>query len=282
MGQKDRFPFDEVCELLADRFKVEQIIRAGGQGVVSRAIRIMSKDGLKVHDAVALKFYFDPTQDERVDREIRALEGFRHPNLANLIDHGRIEIHEKTVRYVAWEFIEGEALDHRLGRGPLAPKLVACVGRDASRAIGHIWKKRIVHRDVSPKNIMVRSGENEAVLIDLGIARHLSETPLTTAGVTWGTIGYMSPEQYRAEKQLTCYSDVFSLGIVLQEALCAQHPTRGDQERILTHPCRTAQIAPTAPAGIADLVDTMLRPRAAFRPHPDNLANRFAELAAQL
>lgn len=217
-----------------------------------------------------------------MDREIRALNGFRHANLANIVEHGRISLSGESVRYVAWEYIDGEPLDMKLRAGPLHPKTVACVGRDVARAIDHIWSKRIVHRDVTPKNIMLRKGDAEAVLIDLGIARHLFESPLTAPGLTWGTYGYLSPEQCRAEPNLTCHSDVFSLGVSLQEALAGRHPTRGDQQILVTTPPRTADLVPSSPAALAEVVDLMLNPRAPFRPLPAVLVARLAELAANL
>ena len=282
MPRSTPFDFEEARQRLADRFNVSEIIREGAQGIVCKAARMRSQAHSRTQETVALKFYLDPTQHERVEREIKALEGYYHPNWANLIEHGQIDVHGRSVRYIAWEFVNGEALDQRLQRGPVLPRTVAYIGRDIARAIEHIWEKRIVHRDVKPKNIMLRTGEIEAVLIDLGVARHLSESTITTAGSTWGTAGYLSPEQCRAERQLTCHSDVFSLGVVLQEALYGQHPTDGDQHALLTRPVRTSQITPTPPGAMADLVDSMLRPRAAFRPHPHTLANKFAELAKQL
>ena len=156
------------------------------------------------------------------------------------------------------------------------------LGRDVARAIDHIWSKRIVHRDVAPKNMMLRRGDLEAVLIDLGIARHLSESPLTAPGLTWGTYGYLSPEQCRAEPNLSCHSDVFSLGVSLQEALVGRHPTRGDQQILVTTPPKTSDLVPSSPAALAEVVDLMLSLRAPFRPLPAALVIRFADLAASL
>lgn len=258
------------------------MIRAGGQGVVSKAVRITSQDGRQTNELVALKYYFDPSQDERVEREIRALEGFRHPNLANLVEHGTVQIDGRRVRYVAWEFIEGEALDTRVRTGPLPSQTVAFIGRDVAHAIDHIWTKRIVHRDVNPRNIMLRTGDAEAVLIDLGVARHLDRTPLTAPGMTWGTQGYLSPEQCRAEPNLTCQSDVFSLGVSLQESLLGSHPTRCDQHALLADTRKTSELIPQCPAAMAELIDAMLKPRAAFRPLPSTLVTRFGEIAAGL
>lgn len=279
MGQTS-FPLEEARRLLPKHLALGEVIRAGGQGVVCAGVRTVARSNKKVSQDVAIKFYLDPTQDERVDREIRALQGYSHPNWANLLEHGRISIAERQVRYVAWEFVEGKPLDELLQQGPLPAKKVCLLGRDVSLAIQHIWQKRIVHRDVKPRNIMLRSPSLEAVLIDLGIGRHLSEPTLTTLGFTLGTPGYMSPEQCRAEKQLTCHSDVFSLAVVLQEALLGNHPTHGDQSLLLTSWLPTVHIVPSVPLPLAKVIDAMLHPRAAFRPHPANLSVKFSEMAA--
>jgi len=276
------FPLSDANASLGPRFRVGALIRGGGQGVVYRGLRTSARDGQPTSDDCAVKYYFDPAQDERVDREIRALEGFRHPNLANIVEHGRISVIGESVRYVAWEYIDGEPLDVRIKKGPLPGKVVACIARDVARAIDHIWSKRIVHRDVAPKNMMLRKGDVEAVLIDLGIARHLLESPLTAPGLTWGTHGYLSPEQCRAEPNLTCHSDVFSLGVSLQEALAGRHPTRGDQQALISSPPRTSDIVPSSPAALAEIIDLMLSLRAPFRPLPGALVIRFADLAASL
>lgn len=278
-------PFDssDVAVSLGGRFQIDGELRVGGQGVVYRARRERGPQGAPAADLVALKLHTDPGQDQRVEREIAAMERVRHPNLAKLVEHGRVLIGGQQVRYVAWEFIDGQPLDHRIqDAGPVAPRIVACLGRDVASAIGEIWARRIVHRDVNPKNIMLRTGDLEAVLIDLGVARFLSEDTITAAGLTWGTRGYLSPEQCRAETALTCSSDVFSLGVTLQEALCGAHPTSLDQRRLATAPPRTSDVAPNAPAALADTIDRMLSLRAAFRPRPAELAERFGELAESL
>jgi serine/threonine-protein kinase len=276
------FPIAEANASLGPRFRVGALIRGGGQGVVYRGSRSLTREGQAAADECAIKYYFDSAQDQRVDREIRALEGFRHANLANVLEHGSFNLNGEPVRFVVWEYIDGEPLDTRLRAGALSGRIVACIGRDAARAIDHMWSKRIVHRDVAPKNIMLRRGDAEAVLIDLGIARHLLESPLTAPGFTWGTYGYLSPEQCRAEPNLTCHSDVFSLGISLQEALAGRHPTRGDQQTLVTAPPRTSDLVASAPAALAETIDRMISLRAPFRPLPATLVTRFAELAAEL
>lgn len=278
-----QFTQSDVSSALNSRYQISKVLRIGGQGVVYRATRVKIRDGSPALDDVALKIHLDPTQDERVEREIRAMEGMRHPNFANLVEHGSLKFGTDTYKYAAWEFIDGSALDERLVAGPLAPKTVCIIGRDVATAIDFLWsRKRIVHRDVNPKNIMLRTGDRDAVLIDLGIAKHQGQAPLTAPTFTWGTEGYYSPEQARAERNLTCAADVFSLGITLQEVLLGRHPTNRDQRALMNGGPKLASIAPSAPAALAAIIDQMVLPRPAFRPQPGNLASALSDLTFKL
>jgi len=275
-------PFNqsEIQAALGGRFGLDCEIGIGGQGVVYKAERRRTPNGQLTQDDVALKVHSDPGQDERIERELRVMEGMRHPNLANLLEHGVLTLANCAYRYAAWEFIRGEALDRRITQGPIPQRVVCAIGRDVARAIDHLWtNERIVHRDVNPKNIMVRIGDREAVLIDLGIAKHLTQTPITAPMITWGTAGYFSPEQARAEQNLTAASDVFSLAITLQEALLGRHPTGRNQNALLGGGPATSGLMPTAAAALASLIDSMYAVRAAFRPTARNVAEEFAQLA---
>jgi serine/threonine protein kinase len=250
---------------------------------VYRATRSRGPDDEPRGDDVALKLYFDATQVERVEREVNAMDRLRVPCLANLIEHGTIVLNGLTLRFVASEFITGTPLDETLVvRRPLSPVEIACVGRDVSIAISRLWEHQIVHRDINPKNIMLRTGWRDAVLIDLGIARHLGETALSSVGTAWGTSGYMSPEQSQAERNLTSNSDVFCLGVVLQEALLGRHPTGRDQRLLNRNPPLTEDLVPDAPTDLAELIDWMLRVRPAFRPRVGELVQRFSKMAETL
>jgi serine/threonine protein kinase len=266
------FAQQDVQTALGRRFVLDRELRVGGQGVVYRARRIERPDGSACDELVALKVHTDPREDERVVREISAMTGVRHRCLASLIEHGVVRIAGNNTRYIAWEFISGTPLDARVRAGPINARAVAVVGRDVSLALSEVWIRRIVHRDVTPKNIILRDGEAEAVLLDLGAARHLNERTITGQGLTCGTPGYLSPEQSRADTRLTCASDVFSLGVTLQQCLIGRHPTGGNQNALNAGPPSTVQIAPMAPARLATLIDACLSLRAAFRPLPYQLA----------
>ncbi|WP_420125556.1 serine/threonine-protein kinase [Longimicrobium sp.] len=227
-------------------------------------------------DDVAVKIYLGDGQDERVRREISAMSRIRHRSLATLVEAGELTLADERLQYCAWEHIRGTALDQRLQSGPLALRALAAVGRDVAGAIGTIWVDRIVHRDISPKNVMLRTGEREAVLIDLGVARHLGSPSLTEYGFSWGTPGYLSPEQCNGVRDLTCKSDIFALGVVLLECASGRHPTRRLQQPLITSPPRAASVMPTMPVVLAEMIDAMLSVRAVSRPRPDEVAATMA------
>ncbi|MGH9715477.1 MAG: serine/threonine-protein kinase [Candidatus Acidiferrales bacterium] len=269
-------PFNpaEVEAALGGRYTLGPELRTGGQGAVYRAARTRDEAGKTCKDDIALKLHLDPRQDERVEREIRAAKNIRHPALADLLEDGVITILGSDVRYIAWRFIEGEPLDMTIGKGPLSERETLQTAHDVTTAVDVLWSHRIVHRDIAPKNIMLAS-DGHAVLIDLGGARHLGNSTITAPGTTFGTIGYLSPEQCRGEHALTSASDVFALGVVMLECLLGHHPTNGDQYRLLASHVPVAALIPNVCQESREIIESMLQQRAAFRP-------RIEELSAKL
>jgi eukaryotic-like serine/threonine-protein kinase len=272
----------EAQQTLGSRFTFGANLGSGGQGLVLRARRHRLEDGSSTDDDVALKLHYDPLQDARIEREIEVMTNLRHASLANLLEHGKIAVGGEEVRYIAWEFIDGDSLADLIAQGPVAPKIIAVAGRDISTALWEITREKVVHRDVKPANIMLRRGHHQAVLIDLGCARHLEQSTLSAPGAWVGTPGYLSPEQAYAHHDLTCFSDVFSLGVTLLEAVLGRHPTGRRQDYLLQQPLDPARLAPNAPAGLITLIAKMVQPRTAFRPRPDRLAADFDALVSQL
>lgn len=266
---------NEVQAALGGRFDVRGPLRLGGQGAVYRGIRLRNPAGDVTQDEVAIKFYLDPAQNERVEREIRTMTEVRHYSLANMYEHGIVQLPGRQYRYVIWELVNGDPLDtHLASTGPIDPRTGVIIAKDVATAIAAIWNKRVVHRDVNPKNIMLRSTVDGAVLLDLGVAKYVDQTTLTAPGLTWGTRGYLSPEQMMGF-ELTCQSDVFSLGISIQEALAGQHPTRLDQSRLAAGGPKTATICPRCPVAVATILDRMVSQRPAHRPAPPLLAEQL-------
>jgi serine/threonine protein kinase len=272
------FSAKEVEASLGGRYVLGAELRVGGQGVVYRAKRVRRPDGSACNDEVALKLHLDAKQDMRVQREIEAMKHLRHPALATLLEEGTITISGKQTRYIAWEFIDGEPLDLRLSRGAVTEQEAIRVARDVTSAIVALWARHIVHRDIAPKNIMIKPN-GSAILIDLGGARHLDNTSITAAGMTFGTPGYFSPEQFRAERALTSTSDVFTLAVVLLECLLGHHPTNHDQQQLASSPPSANLVVPGVGTELRETIDRMLQLRAAFRPPADKLHITFQRLA---
>ena len=242
----------------------------GGQGVVFRAEPNSQVSALP--QTVALKIYYPGSLVERTRREVQALARLKCDHIVKLHSDGHIALRGQNCMFVATEFIEGEVLSAVAPGGGRTASQAARVGRDIAVAIAALWSERLVHRDIKPSNIMLaRSGR--AVTIDLGVARHLSLGAITTLGRTWGTEGYMSPEQATALRQLSCKSDVFSLGIVLQELLLGRHPTGCNQLALSGGGIKTAALRLALPAPLEALLDAMLALRPHSRPNPVHVAD---------
>jgi serine/threonine protein kinase len=266
----------DVEAALGQRFAVSSQVAVGGQGAVYRATRNSRPDGTAANDLVALKLYLYHTQDLRAQREIEAMENITHPALARMIEQGTCDVAGRRTRYVAWEFIEGQTLAQHLKIGRLEEPEVLAVGRDVSAAIAEIWSRQIVHGDIKPSNIVLRESGG-AVLIDLGAARYLTQDNSPAAREPFGTRGYFSPEQARAAKSLSCASDIFSLGVVMLQALMGRHPTDYSQAALVDG-IRTNEIRLGASASLRTELDRMLSSKPTARPQPAELSRRFQRL----
>lgn len=276
---------------LGQRYVVNAEIATGGQGAVFKAIRKAQPDGTATNDVVALKLHLYPGQDMRVQREIAAMEDLSHPNLARLIEHGYCDVAARRTRYIAWELIEGQTLSHRIKtEGRMRESEILPIGRDVSAAIAAIWSRQIVHGDIKPSNIMLKEAGG-AILIDLGAARYLKEPsrrPFRPLGTyppeptsSLGTVGYFSPEQARGEKNLTCASDIFSLGVVMLQSLQGWHPTNYDQNA-LAEGLRASDRKLPLSGGLLSALDQMLLARAASRPNPARVSAYFETLRQRM
>jgi serine/threonine protein kinase len=158
--------------------------------------------------------------------EARICARLCHPHIAHLYELGE----EGGTRFLAFEFVHGADLGEILAREAprLSPLLAALVAARAASALHHAHQLtdtdgkplHVVHRDVSPENIHV-SHEGIVKVLDFGVAKAAGNLAVTAAGVRKGKLGYMSPEQLDGVP-LDGRSDVFSLGVVLHEALTHQ------------------------------------------------------------
>jgi serine/threonine protein kinase/Flp pilus assembly protein TadD len=149
-----------------------------------------------------------------------------HPNIVQIFDFGKID----NYHFIAMEYVHGENLRTILQRAeqkkiPISPEIAALIAARASAGLEHAHRKsdesgkplRIVHRDVSPQNVLV-SYDGDVKVVDFGIAKAVAENPEVTRGVLKGKLAYLSPEQVSG-RNLDARSDIFAMGLVLYELL---------------------------------------------------------------
>jgi serine/threonine protein kinase/Flp pilus assembly protein TadD len=149
-----------------------------------------------------------------------------HPNIVQIFDFGKID----NYYFIAMEYVHGENLRTILQRAeekkiPLSADIAALIAARACAGLEHAHRKSdesgkplgIVHRDVSPQNVLV-SYDGDVKVVDFGIAKAVAENPEATRGVLKGKLAYLSPEQVSG-RNLDARSDVFAMGLVLYELL---------------------------------------------------------------
>ena len=152
-----------------------------------------------------------PRGRERFEREARAISKLSHPRICTVHDIGVAEIDGRDVPYLVMELLDGETLAARIARGPLPVDQALSYGIDIADALVVAHGQGIVHRDLKPANVIVTS--TGVKLLDFGLAQlrvpdgaiahgaaASADAPLTSAGMVFGTIPYMSPEQLRGER----------------------------------------------------------------------------------
>lgn len=220
----------DVLKTRLGRYEIRERIGKGGMSVVYKAW------DTALDRWVAVKVLHDYLSEEkdfraRFEREAKIVAGLNHPNIVQVYDFAALEHDDQTTYYMVMQYIEGESLRLKMeayhasgAHMPLAE--VARVMRGICAALGYAHAKGMVHRDVTPGNVLFNA-EGQAVLADFGIARMVSGTRLTQSGTTSGTPIYMSPEQGIGEPG-DKRSDIYSLGIILFEMLTGQAPYEGD------------------------------------------------------
>jgi serine/threonine-protein kinase len=220
----------QIGQILAGKYRVERVLGQGGMGVVVAATH------LQLGQLFALKFLLPHMCEHgeavaRFAREARAAVQIQSEHVARVSDVGTLE---SGAPYMVMEYLQGSDLSDVLqARGPLPIAEAVGFVLQACEAIAEAHSLGIVHRDLKPANLFLtrrRDGSPLVKVLDFGISKALQESltgsapSVTSTTAVMGSPLYMSPEQVRSSKSVDARSDVWALGVILQE-LVTGHPT---------------------------------------------------------
>jgi len=277
-----------VGDLLADKYRVESILGAGGMGMVVAALH------LELDQRVAIKFLLpelvaNPEAVARFAREARAAVKITNEHVARVSDVGKLE---NGAPFMVMEYLDGVNLSTWLAdRGRLSVEEASDFMLQACEAIAEAHSLGIVHRDLKPSNLFVvrRSDGGQIVkLLDFGISKFtgsaaaMPDGAMTRTAESMGSPLYMSPEQIRSSKDVDHRTDIWSLGVILYELLTGVPPFDG-----ATLPEVVYQITAGAPVSLREkrgdashgLETVILR---CLEKDPARRLQTIAELATQL
>jgi serine/threonine protein kinase len=212
------------------------------------------------------------TDRERFAAEARTLARLDHPAVVTLLDAGL----EDDQPWLAMQLVEGPTLASRFSGSPVLAADVAEIGRQVAEGLAYAHACGVVHRDVKPGNILL-AADGRALIADFGIAHLLDGTTRHTAvGQAIGSPAYLAPEQASAG-ELSGATDVYSLGLLLLEAITGERPFRGTTtEMVYARLQGPPDIPADLPLGWATLLRAMTSVAPADRPTAEEVAATLA------
>lgn len=249
-----------------ERYEILETVQEG-QFATSYRAKDRVLDRLVLLKVLSPRTATDHDLVQRFRREALLQARLKHPNIVTVYDFGA-----EDDFYIASEYIEGRALDRLLKeKGRLSLAELAPIASAVARALEYAHERGVVHRDLKPANIMI-AHSGEAKLTDFGLAFCRDMGQLTQEGCVIGTPAYMSPEQSRG-RRTDARTDIFSLGVVIYEALSGTNPFSADSiadsmSLVLNkEPEPLSELAPEVPDEVSGLVSRMLAKEPDSRPH---------------
>ena len=217
--------------LLDGKYQIIDRLGVGGMGEIFK-VRHIHLNELRVIKIMRPNVASDEQGLQRFLQEARTSTMIKHKNLAMLYDFAQLD---DGSYYMVWEFIDGTNIQKWIAQtGPMPPRLTVEVAIQALHGLDHLHSMGLIHRDISPENIMLSQdhhGKLMVKVIDFGIAKQLAEGDggqgLTQTGMFLGKLKYASPEQagfLKEGEHLDARSDLYSFGIVMYAVLAGRAP----------------------------------------------------------
>jgi serine/threonine protein kinase len=210
-------------EVLDERFRIEARVGQGAMGSVFRG-RDLRSNAVVAVKVLAPEHCRKPKVLARFEREAELMVQLRHPNIVQLLGHGRL----RALPYIVMEYLDGmtlsEVLEAKGGKLPIA-ETVALIKPIAS-GLAFLHRNSLVHRDIKPQNIFLTS-KGRVTILDLGVVRDQHNPGLTKPGAMVGTPYYMSPEQILGAEDIDRRTDVYALAAMTFELLTGRPPFLG-------------------------------------------------------
>lgn len=253
--------------LLLERYRPDTLIARGGSASVYRAHDIL------LGRPVAVKVFLASAESslDHARDELRVLAALTHHGIVSVLDAGIDESAPDDPRpFLVMELVSGRTVRQLIEADELSLAMIGGMAFEVAEALEFVHRNDIVHRDVSPSNILLvdygsESARPRARLTDFGLAVHGGWIP-SDDGLVDGTVQYLSPEQVRKEP-LTSASDIYSLGLLLTECFTrAPVFPGGSVDAALARVDVEPAIPPTVPKPWRTLLGSMVRQDPAIRP----------------
>jgi len=263
----------EAGQIIEGKYRIVRLIGEGGMGSVYEG------ENTFIKRRIAIKVLHAHSVSEetvrRFEREAQAAGCIGSDHILEVLDLGSLGNGD---RFMVMEYLDGETLGARMSRGRMNPTDVLVIARQVLIGLRAAHLASIVHRDLKPDNIFIlreKAGRADfAKIIDFGISKFNAlggDMSMTRTGAVMGTPYYMSPEQAQGTQTIDGRSDVYSLGVILYEALAGAVPFDGDTfnelmfKIVLSNPRPLSQVAPGLDPRLVALVERAMARDIALR-----------------